>query len=74
MDLHGKNFIGGKLSARGKATFAAVNPITREELIPVFHEGTAGEIKALTLARQRLKDYRRESAERRADFLRPNRR
>jgi hypothetical protein len=49
MDLHGKHFIGAKLSARGKNIFSAVNPITRGELPPSFHDATGGEIEhALT--------------------------
>src|SRR5437879_10015782 len=70
MDLHGKNFIGGKLSARGKKVFSAVNPITRGELTPSFHEATGGEIEqALTLAVDGFDDFRRQPAERRAEFL-----
>ncbi len=43
MDLHGKNLIGGKLSARGAVTFNGVNPATRELLPPAFHEATETE-------------------------------
>src|ERR1043166_522789 len=70
MDLHGKNLIGGKLSSRGKATFSAVNPSTRGEMPPVFHEATSGEIEnALALAADAFEHFGRLSAERRAEFL-----
>src|ERR1041384_4684622 len=70
MDLHGKNVIGGKLSARGKATFNGVNPTSGEDLTPVFHEATLGEIEqALCAAEAAFEHYRRKPAERRAEFL-----
>ena len=70
MALHGKNFIGAKLSARGKATFSGFNPITREDITPTYHEATAGEIDlALTLAADAFECFAHLSAERRADFL-----
>ena len=44
MQLHGKNFIGGTLSAEGDDTFQARNPATREPLEPRYHEARAEEI------------------------------
>ena len=44
MQLHGKNFIGGTLSAEGEDSFQARNPATRESLEPRFHEARADEI------------------------------
>ena len=44
MNLHGNNFIGEELSAKGTKTFSATNPSKSEILLPVFHEATGEEI------------------------------
>ncbi len=44
MQLHGKNFIGGTLSAEGEDTFQARNPATCQPLETRFHEARADEI------------------------------
>ena len=44
MQLHGKNFIGGTLSAEGEDTFQARSPLTCEPLEPRFHEARADEV------------------------------
>src|SRR5437660_7506100 len=70
MDLHGKNFIVGQLSARSATTFAAVNPVTGETLPPMFHEATDPEInQALAGAARDFENYRRQPPERVAQFL-----
>jgi NADP-dependent aldehyde dehydrogenase len=51
MALHGKNFIGGQISARGSDTFQAVNPATAAPLAPPFYEAREDEIaRAVELA------------------------
>jgi len=70
MDLHGKNFVGGELSAAGTVTFAAVNPASGEKLTPLFYESTPAEIdEAARLAGQAHQDYRNTPADRVAAFL-----
>ena len=70
MELNGKNLIGGKLSAQGKATFAANNPATGEALGPVFFEASQGEVnQALRGAESSFEVFRRQSPERVAAFL-----
>ena len=44
MELHGQNFIGAELSAKGRQLFQALNPATSQELEPSFHEATETEI------------------------------
>jgi len=70
MGLHGKNFLGGKLSARGTAALSGINPATGEALAPLFHEATEGELdEALALAERAFEDYRCQAPERVAEFL-----
>ncbi len=70
MELHGKNIIGGKLSAHGKSFFAAINPVTGEKLSPDFCETSPSEIdQALSLAQTAFQIYRKEPAEKIANFL-----
>jgi len=44
MDLHGKNLVGGTLSAEGETTFPAHNPATGEPLDPLFYEARVDEV------------------------------
>ncbi len=70
MDLHGKNFIGGQLSAGGVTTFNATNPATGESLDPPFHLATEDDVNAaLAHADQAFPVYRRIPTEQRAAFL-----
>lgn len=70
MELHGKNFIGGKLSSEGQKTFSAINPATQEELKPAFHGATAEEIDAaLDSAERAFEHYRAQPREKIAAFL-----
>ena len=70
MDLHGKNFIAGGLSAIGTATVAALNPATGETLQPLFHQAADSEIdQACRLAERDFETYRQQPPERVAQFL-----
>lgn len=70
MDLHGKNFIGGQLSAGNATTIAALNPLTGETVPPLFHEGAEAEIdQACRLAESAFEDYRQQPPEMVARFL-----
>src|SRR5438876_614688 len=70
MDLHGKNLVGGELSADGTAIFNAVNPVTGETLRPVFYEATQAEItQALAIAEQAFQTYGQQPPEQVARFL-----
>jgi alpha-ketoglutaric semialdehyde dehydrogenase len=68
--MHGKNFIGGKVSASGGKTFFATNPASGEKLPTVFHEATTAEIdEALAQAEIAFEEFRQLPAERIAEFL-----
>jgi NADP-dependent aldehyde dehydrogenase len=70
MTLHGKNFIGTQLSARGKKTFYGHDPRAGKQLETAFHEATLEEIDdALNLATDATPALRAASAETIAGFL-----
>jgi NADP-dependent aldehyde dehydrogenase len=70
ISITGKNFIGGELSAAGKASFRAVNPSTLENISPDFFESTSGETDdAVRKAAQAFEIYRSKTGHERADFL-----
>lgn len=70
MQLHGKNFIGGILSAAGEDTFQARNPATRELLEPRFHGARADEInRAAEMAALAFHERETRSAETTAELL-----
>ena len=70
MQLHGKNFIGGTLSAEGEDTFQARNPATCEPLEPRFHEARAEEInRAAEMAALAFQDREPRPAESTAELL-----
>src|SRR4051794_38896478 len=71
MELHGKNLIGGKPIAAGDAkTFHSVNAATGEKLSPVFHKATPAQAdEAVALALKAFETYRRQPAEKIAEFL-----
>jgi NADP-dependent aldehyde dehydrogenase len=70
MDLHGKNFIGGNLSAKGTVDFMAINPVTGEKLTASFREAVSAEIdEAARVASTAYEEYRSLPAERIAGFL-----
>jgi NADP-dependent aldehyde dehydrogenase len=69
MQLHGKQIIGGQVSAAGPS-FRAVNPATSAQLDPPVHEATAGEAdRALRLAEEAFADFRAREPRERAALL-----
>ena len=70
MALHGKNFIGSRLSAQGDKTFRGFDPRSGKTLETAFHEATDEEIDAaLKLASDAFPILRQASAETIAGFL-----
>jgi NADP-dependent aldehyde dehydrogenase len=70
MNLHGKNILGGSLSAEGTRTFQGVDPKTGQNLEPVYTDATEKEIdRALVLAEDCFARFRATDPEERADFL-----
>ncbi|HTV75957.1 MAG TPA: aldehyde dehydrogenase family protein, partial [Candidatus Baltobacteraceae bacterium] len=71
MELHGKNFIGGKISGAANAkTFSAFAAATGEKLPPQFCEATFDEAnEALALAEKAFEFHRALPPERIAEFL-----
>ena len=71
MELHGKNLIGGKLVASNNAkTFHGIAAASGEKLSPVFHKATPTEAdEAVALAEKAFAAYRRQPAEKIAEFL-----
>src|SRR5215218_344235 len=70
MQLHGRHFIGSELSAAGRETFRGVNPATRAELEPPYHEATDDEVdRAARLAAGAFDDFRARPAGQRANLL-----
>jgi NADP-dependent aldehyde dehydrogenase len=64
MELHGKNFLGATLSARGGKAFSAFNPRQGKSLEPVFFEATGEDVEqALALAADAFPAFRASSAE-----------
>lgn len=71
MELHGKNIIGGSPGASGHGTFRAVDPASRREIDPAFHEAGEAEVdQALRISAEAFQIYRRRAPEDRARFLR----
>src|SRR4029450_6855064 len=70
MALHGKNRIGGELSAAGSQKFRALNPSTGAMLDGDFVEATPPELeKALDLAMRAYPVYRKVAPDQIAAFL-----
>ncbi len=71
LELHGKNIIGGTLSAEGDFSFRAMDPAGDSELDPTFTQATAAEVAAaVTAAEGAARQYARCEPGRRAAFLR----
>lgn len=69
-EFHGKQWIGGRLSAEGKSSFKAYDPRTGNELEGSFLEAGSAEAEAAALAAGEAFDaYRRTDSASRADFL-----
>ena len=70
MAFHGKNFIGGQLSASGPKVFCGFDPRAGKQLETPFYPATAEEIdRALELAAEAFPILRQQSAETIARFL-----
>jgi len=70
MQLHGQHILGPATSAKGEATFQAINPATGQTLETTFHEATQAEVdQAMRLAEAAFDPLRATSAEQRADLL-----
>src|SRR6185295_7728261 len=70
MAHHGKNMIGGELSAAGAQKFRALNPSTGGMLDGDFVEATTAELdQALDLAAKAFPVYRKVAADQIAAFL-----
>lgn len=68
--MHGKNMIGGELSAAGTQKFRALNPSTGGLLDGEFCEASSGELdRALGLAARAFSVYRKVSPDQIAAFL-----
>ena len=70
MKLTGKNYIGGKLSSKGKSTFKTFNPNLNSENNTLFYEANIEEIEnAIDIAYSAFKAYQKISDENKAIFL-----
>jgi NADP-dependent aldehyde dehydrogenase len=70
MNLHGKSFIGDKLSSGAGETFHAANPADSSTLQPAFHAAGEGDVNtAMELAEAAFEIYRETTGEQRAIFL-----
>ena len=70
MELTGKNWIAGSLSAEGSETFRGVNPRTCEAMAPAYAQATTGEInRAAEAAAEAASELSNASAEEIAGFL-----
>ncbi|NAS12986.1 aldehyde dehydrogenase (NADP(+)) [Poritiphilus flavus] len=68
--LHGKNFIGDRLSANGTVTFKTFNPLLNLENEGVFTEATEEEIdEAVRLATEAFRAFRKKTGEEKSAFL-----
>ncbi|MBU3821007.1 aldehyde dehydrogenase (NADP(+)) [Flavobacteriaceae bacterium XHP0103] len=70
MELTGKNYIAGNISAKGTATFKGVNPSDATELPTTFYEATPEEVaEAAVKGHEAFAVYRKKSGQEKADFL-----
>jgi NADP-dependent aldehyde dehydrogenase len=70
MELHGKNLIGGELSAEGPRSIVARNPTTGTELSPGFFEATSAEVdRAVRLASDASLPFSQSSPDKLGKFL-----
>ena len=68
--IHGKNYIGHRVSARGNKTYQTFNPLLNTENETLFHEATREEIEeAVELATKAFAEYGKLSGPRKAEFL-----
>jgi len=70
MNLHGKSFIGGALSAGTGETVRAISPLDGQPLEPAFHAAGAAEVDAaMEEAEAAFAAYRETTGDQRAAFL-----
>lgn len=70
MNLHGKNFVGGKLTSDSGETFHATNPADNSRLPADFHAASERDVDtAMQLAESAFDTYRQTTGEQRAIFL-----
>ena len=70
MHLHGKNLIGGELSAEGPRSIVARNPTTGTELSPGFFEATTAEVdRAARMAAEAALPFSQCSPDKLSEFL-----
>ncbi len=70
MELHGKNFIGNTLSAKGTNSFNAFNPAINASIDTSFTEATVEEVnEAAVKAKKAFLSYRNKSGIEKAAFL-----
>jgi NADP-dependent aldehyde dehydrogenase len=70
MKLHGKNFVGERLSSGSGETFDAVNPFDNSTLEPKFHAASEEDVNAaMESAEAAFETYRETTGEQRAVFL-----
>jgi len=70
MNLHGKNFIGDRLSSGGRETSQAVSPLDSQKLDPSFsHADTKDVDAAMELAEAAFHTYSQTTGSERASFL-----
>ncbi len=70
MNLHGKNFIGDRLSSGAEETFHAMNPSDSSRLPGEFHPAGESDVNAaMELAEAAFGIYRETTGDQRAAFL-----
>ena len=70
MNMHGRSFVGDKLSSGTGATFQAISPLDRSSLQPSFFLAGEDDVNsALDLAETAFETFREISGEQRAGFL-----
>ena len=70
MNLHGKNFIGSRLSSGSEEVFHAASPFDSSILQPAFHAASENDVNAaMELAEIAFGIYRETTGEQRAVFL-----
>ncbi len=68
--MHGKNYIGNTLSAKGNNGYRTFNPLLNKENETLFYEAASSEIElAVELAAEAFKSYSKISGSRKAAFL-----
>ena len=71
MELHGKQILGGDLSAQGEQQFSGIDPITGAQLDPGYTEATQAEVDAaFTMAQSAHREMRTLSPAKLGGFLR----